>query len=358
MYVARPSSSNYNFEKIVDIIIRLGALFLLLSWCFNILKPFILILIWAVVITVAIYPLHKKFVKWFGGKRRILASILLIAILLSILIIPGVLIMQSLYDGIKHIRFLYTEGKPLIPPPGAYTANWPAFAQPLVDFWTLASENLQAAVMKYPEQIKTGGEWLLSSLAGFGKGFFQFIISVIAAGVLLLYYESSSLVTAKIFKKLAGKHGSDFAPIAVATILNVFKGVFGVAIIQSSMAALGFFIAGVPFAGLWTILCFILAIMQIGVGPIAIPVGIYMFTVLTTGPAVALAIWLGLALFIDNVLRPILLGRGAPAPMLIVFLGSVGGFIYSGFLGLFLGAVILTIGYKLFIAWVDREIDN
>ena len=351
------SLPKYDFEKIVDIIIRLGALFLLISWCFNILKPFILILVWAMVITIAIYPLFKIFVRWFGGKK-IVASVVLIVLLLSIFIIPGVLITESLYEGIQHIRQLYNEGQPLIPPPGAYTANWPAFAKPVIDFWTLASENLQAAILKYPQQIKTGGEWLLSSLAGVGKGLLQFLVSLIISGVLLLYYAPTAAASTRIFKKLAGKHGEGFAPIAVATILNVFKGVFGVAIVQSSMAALGFFIAGVPFAGLWTILCFILAIMQIGIWPVVIPVVIYMFSVLTTGPAVALAIWLGLALFIDNVLRPILLGRGAPAPMLIVFLGSVGGFIYSGFLGLFLGAVILTIGYKIFLVWLDAEMEN
>ncbi len=127
------------------------------------------------------------------------------------------------------------------------------------------------------------------------------------------------------------------------------KGILGVAIIQTTMAALGFFIAGVPFAGLWTILCLILAIIQIGVGSIAIPVVIYMFSVSDTTTAIILAIWLGITLLADNILKPILLGRNAPAPMLVIFLGSIGGFIYNGFIGLFLGAIVLTIEYKLFL---------
>jgi predicted PurR-regulated permease PerM len=129
----------------------------------------------------------------------------------------------------------------------------------------------------------------------------------------------------------------------------VVKGILGVAIIQTTMAALGFFIAGVPFAGLWTILCLILAIIQIGVGSIAIPVVIYMFSVSDTTTAIILAIWLGITLLADNILKPILLGRNAPAPMLVIFLGSIGGFIYNGFIGLFLGAIVLTIEYKLFL---------
>jgi predicted PurR-regulated permease PerM len=353
-----PSNStapNYNFEKIVDTIIRLGALILLLWWCIDIIKPFLLILIWAAVITIAIYPAFTFFVKLFRGKK-ILASVVLIVLFLSFLIVPLMLLSESLYSGIRHIHNLYITGNPLIPPPGESTANWPPIAKPIIDFWALASQNLHAAVMKYPDQMKTVGTWLLAAMAGFGKGILQFIASLIIAGVLLLYYDRISLYSKKIFVKLAGKDGEYFAPIAVATINKVFKGVLGVAVIQAAMAGIGFFVAGVPFPGLWTILCLILAIVQIGIWPIAIPVIIYMFSVLTTGPAIALAIWLGIALTIDNVLRPILLGMGAPAPMLVIFMGTIGGFIYNGFLGLFLGAVILTIGYKLFMRWVDKEI--
>ncbi len=133
------------------------------------------------------------------------------------------------------------------------------------------------------------------------------------------------------------------------------KGVLGVAIIQSIIAGIGFYVAGVPFAGLWTVLCLVFAIVQVGIGPIAIPVAIYMFSVADTTTAVILAIWLGIALLSDNILKPILLGRNAPAPMMVIFIGSIGGFIYNGFLGLFLGAVILTLGYKLFIAWINTE---
>ncbi len=351
------TSSKYNFEKIVDIIIRLGALFFLLNWCYDIIKPFVLILIWAIVITIAIYPAFKLLVKLFGG-RKTLAAVVLILLFLSFLIVPLILISESLYEGIKHLQELYASGQPLIPPPTDATTKWPAFAKPIIDFWSLASSNLQAAVMKYPEQIKTGGTWLLASMAGFGKGIFQFFASLIISGVLLLYYDNISFFSKKISIKLAGKKGEDFAPIAIATIKNVFKGVLGVAVAQSAFASIGFFVAGVPFAGLWTILCLILAIVQIGIWPICIPVIIYMFSVLHTTAAVTLAIWLGIALLLDNILRPILLGRGSQAPILVIFLGTVGGFIYDGFIGLFLGAVILTIGYNLFIAWVNKETEN
>lgn len=351
------NSGSYKFEKIVDTLIRLGVLSLILMWCLDILKPFILILVWAIVIAVAIYPVHTFFSKIFKG-RNILSSIVLISIMLGLILIPSGLIMYSLYEGINHFRELFDSGQPLIPPLGGSTANWPTIAKPIVEFWQLASENLQETIVKYSDEIKIYGSFLLLGLAGVGKGIATFVASIIIAGVLLNYADSSSEVTHKIFRKLVGKNGDNFADISVLTIRNVVKGILGVAFIQTAMAGLGFFMAGVPFAGLWTILCLILAIIQVGIGPIAIPVAIYVFSVANPTTSIILAIWLGITLTIDNVLKPILLGRNAPAPMLVIFLGAIGGFIYNGFLGLFLGAIILTIGYKLFLIWLDTETDH
>jgi predicted PurR-regulated permease PerM len=357
MEPSKMNSSTFNFEKIVDTIIRLGVLSLLLMWCFDILKPFVLILIWAIVIAIVVYPVHKFFVKIFRGKR-ILAVIVLTLLLLSIIIIPSGLIVYSLYEGINHFRELFNAGEPLIPAPGGTTANWPTITKPIVEIWQLASDNLQEAVVKYSDQIQEYGTILLIALAGISKGILSFIVSIIIAGVLLIYADSSAIVTEKIFTKLVGKNSDNFASITVLTIRNVVKGILGVAVIQTAMAGLGFFIAGVPFAGLWTILCLILAIVQLGIGLIAIPVAIYMFSVSDTTTAVILAIWLGITLLADNVLKPILLGRNAPAPMLVIFLGAIGGFLYNGFIGLFLGAIILTIGYKLFMMWLDSEAET
>jgi predicted PurR-regulated permease PerM len=347
----------FNFDKIVDIIIRLGILFLLLSWCFDILKPFILILVWAAVIAIAIYPIYSSVSKFLRGKR-ILTIVLLIFILLSFIVIPSVLVTESLFEGINYIREVYEKGEHLIPPPGAATAHWPSITKPIIDIWQAASDNLQETAITYSEQLTVFGTWILSAFAGIGKGILQFNVSIIIAGVFLAYSASLKEASKIIFVKLAGKNGDHFATITVMTIRNVVKGFLGVAVIQSVMAGIGFFIADVPFAGLWTVACLLLAVIQIGVGPIAIPVAIYMFSVSDTTTATVLAIWLALTLFSDNILKPILLGKNSPVPMPIVFLGAIGGFIYNGFLGLFLGAVILTIGYKLFISWLYEEKTN
>jgi predicted PurR-regulated permease PerM len=342
------------FEKITDIIIRLGALAIILFWCFAILQPFILILIWAIVIAIAMYPVYKSFVKLMRGRKKF-PVFLLTLVLLSVIIIPSTLVTESLYEGVSYLTKTYQAGKPLIPPPGETTANWPSFARPILDIWQHASDNLQETVLQYSEQVTTVGTWLLSALAGVGKGILQFNISIIIAGFILAYSENLKIVSNKIFQKLAGAHGGHFATVTVQTIQNVVKGFLGVAIIQSVMAGLGFFIAGVPFAGLWAVACLILAIVQIGVGPIVIPIAIYMFAVSDSTTAILLSIWFVIIMISDNILKPILLGKNAPVPMPVVFIGSIGGFIFSGFLGLFLGAVVLTIGYKLFQTWLETE---
>ncbi len=340
------------FKKIVDNIIRLGVLFFLLGWCFKILSPFVLILVWAAVIAIAIYPLYNIFVKMFR-QRRTLAAVVLTLLILTVLLIPSWLVTDSLFEEVKYLRDLNQKGELVIPPPAENTSNWPGFAKPVLDFWTLASQNLQAAVSKYSGQLKAAGAWLLSAALGVGTGVLQFVVSTIIAGVLLAYSTSVSDAAIKIFTKLVGKDGGHYAFITVATVRSVVKGILGVAVIQAGMAGIGFFIAGVPYAGVWTVACLFFAIIQVGAGPIAIPVMIYMFSATDTLTATLLAVWLAITLISDNILKPLLLGRGAHVPMLVVFLGAIGGFISNGFLGLFLGAVILTIGYKLFMIWIE-----
>ncbi|HEY5140866.1 MAG TPA: AI-2E family transporter, partial [Methylococcales bacterium] len=149
--------------------------------------------------------------------------------------------------------------------------------------------------------------------------------------------------------------GADFADLAEATIRSVANGILGVALIQSLLAGLGFMVAGVPAAGLWALLCLILSIAQIGTAPILIPVIIYLFYTADTFTAIAFLIWCIPLSLMDNVLKPILLGRGVKTPMAVIFIGAIGGLLSSGVIGLFIGAVILSLGYNLFLLWLNPD---
>ena len=271
---------------------------------------------------------------------------------LIVILVPSILLGDSLFEGIQHLKAIYESGNFQIPPPGESVKSWPAIAKPVVDLWQLASVNLTDAISKFTPQIKIAGEWLLAVIAGTSVGIIQFIGAIIIAGIFLVFSREGGDMLRNIFIRLAGQQGANFATLTEVTIRNVVKGVLGVAFTQTFLAGIGFVVAGIPLAGLWILLCLISAIVQLGVGPIVIPAVIYMFVTANTLHAVLFLIWSVLVTLSDNILKPILLGKGAPVPMLVVFLGSIGGFIANGFIGLFIGPVILSLGYKLFLLWV------
>jgi predicted PurR-regulated permease PerM len=143
--------------------------------------------------------------------------------------------------------------------------------------------------------------------------------------------------------------------VAERTVRSVASGILGVALIQALLAGLGFLVAGVPAAGLLTLICLITGVIQLGVVIVLIPVAIYLFSTATTTTAVGFLIWTILIAPIDNILKPMLLGRGVDVPMLVIFVGAIGGFLSSGIIGLFLGAVVLALGYKLLLVWLQQE---
>lgn len=350
-----PTSDPVDLKKVVQIILQLGVLLFIFGWCFQILSPFLSPILWGMIIAITAYPMYTKLNSKLGNREK-LSSVLITLFFLSLLIVPTILLTASLVDGISSIRTTIQEGKSLIPPPGEIAKQWPALAQPLVAIWQQASDNLQEVAVKYKEQIVEGSKLVLGLIAKTGVGVLQFAISIIVAGIFLTYSKEGGSTLRNIFIKLAGEKGEELAAVSEGTIRSVVKGILGVALIQTLMAGLGFFIAGVPAAGLWTFFCLILAIVQIGVGPIVIGVIIYLFNTADTTTAVIFLIWGIIVMVSDNILKPILLGRGAPVPMLVVFLGSIGGFITSGLIGLFLGAVILSLGYKLFQTWISMEV--
>jgi predicted PurR-regulated permease PerM len=180
----------------------------------------------------------------------------------------------------------------------------------------------------------------------------QFIFAVAIAGVLLARAEAGKGAAEAVALRLAGERGRDFAALAEATVRSVTRGILGVALIQASLAGLGFLAVGVPAAGLWALIALLLSVVQVGVFPVVIPVLIYVFFTADTLTAVLFLIWSIFVGSIDNVLKPILLGRGVAVPMAVIFVGAIGGFLSSGIIGLFVGPVVLVLSYKLFLAWL------
>jgi predicted PurR-regulated permease PerM len=342
-----------NSRQIIHTLLQLLALALLLGWCFQILAPFFNLIIWAAILAVSLYPLHKKIKRKLKGKG-VLAAVLLTIVIFGLFILVGSWLGIKTGSEIKAEISNYQEGKLKIPPPPQTVKQWPVIGEKAYQFWTQLNTGMDTIIQKYPEEIKTITSYGLQLLATTGKGLFILAMSILISGIFLAYSEQSSKFASSVFNRLINSTTFDMAAISAITIRNVVRGILGVSIIQSICAGIGFVFAGIPYAGIWTLLCLILAIIQIGIFPVVLFVLIYIWTTDHTTTAVLLTIYMIPVGLLDNILKPLMMGKGAPVPMLIIFLGSLGGFIYSGFIGLFTGAVILSLGYRLFDVWLKE----
>lgn len=332
--------------------IRVGILLLLVAWCFSIVRPFFIPIAWGVIIAVSAYPGYLKLRHLLGGRGGLAATTL--AVLgLVLLMVPAVMLSGTLVDTAQGLAKGLEDGTLAVPPPPPSVRDWPLVGERLSALWSQASVNLAATLAKIAPQLKAVGGWLLSTAAGAGFGLLQFVVAIIIAGVFLANAEASGAFARALAARLAGERGADFAALAEATIRSVTRGILGVALIQSTLAGIGFMVMGIPGAGLWALLCLLLSTVQVGIFPITLPILVYVLATADTVPAVLFVIWSLFVGTLDNVLKPILLGRGVGVPMAVIFVGAIGGFITSGIIGLFVGAVVLVLGYKLFLAWLN-----
>lgn len=336
----------------IEVFIRLILLLIIIAWCFQIVLPFSGVILWGIILALALAPLYNWINKKVQGKSKLAATIIILAGLL-IIILPSWLFMESTIDGMKEFSSQLDEGTLTVPPPPEKVADWPLVGEKAYALWKQASADLEVFVGKYHDQIVDITKSFIEKLLGIGGSILQIAFAIIVAGILLAT-KGTEDASKRFFTRLIGAGGEKISDLVTRTVANVTKGVLGVAIIQALLVGLGFVLAGVPYAGLWTLVVMFLAILQLPPLLVVLPVVIYLFSTMGTGGAILWTIYLILAGASDNVLKPILLGKGAPVPMLVIFLGVVGGFMLSGFIGLFTGAIVLSLGYKLFIAWMSE----
>jgi predicted PurR-regulated permease PerM len=330
---------------------------LLVYWCLLIFLPFLVPVLWAIIIAVATYPLYLQLESLLGNRRK-LALTLFALIALAILIVPSAMLARSLVDTVQLVSQGLEAGTLKVPPPAESVAGWPFVGEDLFRLWSQASSNLVATVQQYAPHLKEAGKWLLGLAAGAGAGLLQFVIAILIAVVFIANAQGTYDFARALAIRLAGEQAGEFAALAGATMRSVAQGVLGVAVIQSLLAGIGFLVIGVPGAGVWSLLVLLLAIVQLPPLLIIGPVIVYVFSVADTLPAVLFMIWGIFVSASDAFLKPMLLGRGVDVPMLIILIGAIGGMILSGIIGLFTGAVVLALGYKLFIAWLEEGLAN
>jgi len=340
-------------SRATEATIRIALVALLATWCFQIVKPFILPVAWAVIIATALFPAYQRFTQLLGGRER-LAAIILVVIGLALLMVPSLLSAGSLVENVRWLTDHLRAGDLEVPLPPASVASWPLIGEKLSSFWMLAHVNLMGAIQQLGPHLAPFAGRVLSGVAGVGLGIVQFVISIVIAGVLLASSGRGLAIAAAIATRIVGERGPEFVALSGATVRGVAQGILGVALIQALLAGIGFFAVGVPHASLWTLLSLLVSVIQLPILLLLLPIVIYVFATSSMTAAVLFTIWSILAGVSDTFLKPILLGRGLDLPMVVIFMGAIGGFLSSGFIGLFVGAVMLALGYKLFMAWLDE----
>ncbi|MEZ5071820.1 MAG: AI-2E family transporter [Bacteroidales bacterium] len=338
----------------LDVILKLGALFLVVFLCLRILSPFLSILLWGLIIAIIIFPLFERLNKVFGGRSK-LASLLLTLGALSLLVLPSIWLVGQLVEGVRYLADNIQSGRLVIPDPSDAVADWPVIGSWLYDNWTRLSSDLGDSLLDHMPQIAAYGERVLGALANTGLGVLQFAASIVLSGIFLLFSKGATDAGIRVFNNVAGDRGEEFFRETLLTIRNVATGVLGVAVIQTTCMGVGLILADIPMAAVWIVIILIMTIAQIPVLLFNIPMIIYLFAFRDPLPAVGWSLYFVLMGLMDNVLKPLIMGHGTNVPMLVIFLGAIGGFMAFGFIGLFLGAIVLALAYKLYVTWVSVE---
>ncbi len=341
-------------KRAVEIAIRVFAIFVLVGWCFQIVRPFVVPLVWGIIIAIASYPGYRWLLSGLGDRRAVASSLFAVAMLI-LLVGPMVMLAETLVDGARVVAEDLSGGTLTIPPPPESVRDWAIIGEPLHRFWALASEDMTAALNKIAPQIKSIGRALLSIATGAGFGVLKFAFAIVLASILLAHAGGGRNASYAIATRLMGGRGPHYVELAKSTVRSVARGILGVALIQSVLAGFGFLAVDFPGAGLLALLCLFLAVIQIGIFPILIPAVIYVFSTMDTTTALLFLVWSIFVGLIDNILKPFLLGRGVQVPMVVIFVGAIGGLLTSGLIGLFVGPVVLALGYTLFLAWLDEQ---
>ena len=347
---------NEQVEKsVINLTIKLGVLLLIFYWCFSIIQPFIIPVVWAVVIAVSLYPLYLMMLSRLNGRKGLTGTIFTL-IALALLLTPVFMLSGSMVEGVQGISKALEEGSLKVPAPAEDVKEWPLIGEKVYAVWQLSSENIDQAIVKFTPQIKAMSKTVFSAIMGGSVGVLQFLISIIIAGFFMVNAEVSVKAVQDFISKLSPKNGREFVKTSAATIRSVAQGVIGIAIVQAAFVGFGFWAVDVPGAGLWALLILILSIAQLPPMIVILPVLFYVFS-LEDKSTLVLVIFTGWSILgglLDGILKPFVMGRGMDIPMLVILLGAIGGMIVSGILGLFIGAIVLALGYMLYTQWLNE----
>jgi predicted PurR-regulated permease PerM len=354
-------NTNLNKEEIIsialEVLVKAVVLGVVLFYALSVVKPFIVPVLWGIIIAVSLSPLIIKLNELLKVKKNLIITVITL-VMISFLVVPTYILSDSIIDSSHKLVEKLQSGTLSIPAPTQNVKEWPLIGPRAYEIWSDVSTNLTDTIIKAKPTIKEYLPKIASAFGGLLGGVLQFIIALIISAALLINSESTVKVYQSIFKRLVGDKGLQWAKLSTLTIRSVVQGVLGIALIQAIFAFIGLVVIDVPLPWLWAFLVLLVAIVQLPPILILGPIIAYVFSYADTTSATIFTIYSIIVSASDGFLKPIFLGRGVDIPMLVILLGAIGGMILSGVIGLFIGSVGLAIAYKIFILWLEEDINK
>jgi len=328
----------------------------LIAACFWILRPFLPAIIWATTLVVATWPVMLRVQHRLWNRRGLAVAIMTLALLL-VFVVPFWLAITTIVDNFDRIVEWGTSLKSFkLPGPPEWLAAVPLFGERAVQLWeSAAASGVEPLVAKAAPYAGDAASWFVAALGGLGITFVQFLLTVVIAAIMYIGGERVAAVARRFGYRLAGERGEQSVRLAGQAIRSVALGVVVTAVLQSVLGGVGLAIAGVPFAAVLTAIMFMLCIAQLGPLPVLVPVVIWLYWSGKSGWGTFALVWTIVVGSLDSILRPILISKGAHLPLVLLLAGVIGGIIAFGLVGIFLGPVVLAVGYTLLQSWLAED---
>lgn len=342
--------------NLVELLLPLFILAVLIALCLQLLIPFVGLLLWTIILAVCFYPLHKRLTAR-RMSNRMSASIIGIG-LTALILVPTSIAAISAASSAPALVAQLRSGEQHLPQPPARLSELPAVGPKLHAAWSQAANDWPAFAKQFGPQLSNFSRWLLSTAGGMVGAVLALVLAIILAAITLAYAESARAFIANVLARVTGSRarGEHYMDVIGATVRSVANGVIGVAFVQALLCGIGFFLVGIPGAGILSLLAMALGVVQVPVVIVTLPAIIYAFAVKSTTVAILFTVWFIIAGLSDAALKPLMIGHGLEVPMPVILLGVIGGVIAYGLVGLFIGAVLLAVGYVLFREWIDMPV--
>jgi predicted PurR-regulated permease PerM len=331
----------------------IGALIVSTAW---IVRPFVSAFLWATMIVISTWPVLMRLQARLWGKRGMAVFIMTVVLLLVLLVPLGFAVRALVSNSDRIAARVSSLDKVALPPPPAWLSDIPLAGDKITAAWTrLAAQGPEGFAAQAAPYIRRFIQWLIAQMGEAGAMILQFLMTVIMCAVLYTTGETAARGVRKFATRLAGSNGDRAALLAAGAIRGVAMGILVTAFVQVLIAGAGLLIASTPGTPLLCAAILLLCLAQLGPGLIMVPAVIWEFSTGSTLSGSILLVFALVSMTIDNVVKPVLIKKGADLPLPLIFAGVIGGMISMGIMGIFLGPVILAVTYELLADWVENR---